>query len=108
MYYLPILLISAISFYVFRKSESKLYLLVKSLNLIVILTIIYSLILGLYFMTFYMGEIREYPSLTISTLAVPFLIYVIIPLDILTGLYYFWQKFKTQRMKHKSPTSNHK
>jgi hypothetical protein len=93
VYYLPILLITVLSIYVFKNSP-KLYLLVKSLNLIVILTIIYSVILGLYFMNFYMGEIKEYPSLTISRLATSFFLYVIIPLDIFTVLYYFWQKSK--------------
>ena len=94
IFYWPILLITAISIFIFRKSKSKLFLIVKSLNLIVILSIIYSIILGLYFMNFYMGNSREYPSLIISRLATYSLLYVIIPLDILVGLYYYWNRFK--------------
>ena len=97
IYYLPILLITVISIYAFRNGTSKLYSLTKSLNLIVILTIIYSLILGLYFMNFYMGDMREYPSLTISKMATSVLLYGIIPLDIIIGSYYFWQKVKKSK-----------
>ena len=48
-------------------------------------------------MNFYMGEMREYPSLPISRLATSVLLYGIIPLDIIIGSYYFWQKVKNSK-----------
>ncbi len=48
-------------------------------------------------MNFYMGDMREYPSLTISKMATSVLLYGIIPLDIIIGSYYFWQKVKKSK-----------
>lgn len=74
----------------FRKTISKYSYVLKVSNLVFLLSFLYSIILGLYFQNFYLGNINgEYPSRIISQWISLIFIFYILPLNI---VFYFFKK----------------
>ena len=67
MYYLPIILIFALSYFIARNSNGKWLMLLKMINITIIGTFIYGMLLGLYFKAYSMQYFAgEFPSVGIT------------------------------------------
>lgn len=95
-YYLPIPLIIVFAFMFSKNSARNSLKILKFINISVLLTLTYSIILGLYFKN-YSLEIfdNEYPSKIISKWTSILLYFAVIPLD----LFYFIRYKITQNKK---------
>lgn len=95
-YYLPIFLMILISYFAFKNTKNIFLLVAKVLNLSLLLTLVYSIILGLYFKNYSMDEFSgEYPSAVMSRWSVILLLFVALPLAI-AGIIYT-KVFKKRR-----------
>lgn len=91
-FYLPVLLIFVAVYFLVKKINT-LSGFLKFISIATVLTVIYSVILGLYFQNFSFEDYNcEYPSRTISSWASMVLFYIVLPLDICYVCYYYFIK----------------
>jgi hypothetical protein len=95
IYYLPILIIAFGSFFLFRRVENKLLMLLWIFDTVLTGVFVYSILLGLYFKNYYMGEFDgTYPSVYISRWVTLALFTVGIPANLLIFMMFVISKLK--------------
>ena len=93
MYYFPILIVLVLSYFISKGLYKNIPLLLKWLNISVVFTLLYAIILGMYFKNYTVEHINgEYPSLYISKWASSLLYFAVIPADAIYCIYRVFKK----------------
>lgn len=95
IYYIPVFFILILSILLFWKKDNFIKKIILIINFFIIISLVYSFVLGFYFKSYFLGEMRgSYPSVVMSSFFYRILLYAIIPMNILYFFvrFYYWIK----------------